>query len=163
MRLALRSCDFSANWVSVFAAGVAVLTLLRASFISSLFVLIMMSMTNNTRGADARPGGRAGDERNEAGKAPAAPAGGKELLERAEGIRRGAEQLRALASRLYYDLIDAHRVLAERGVMLVRSELDWCILDALASRMLRRALGIVADAEAFLAIMEEEVAGDAGQ
>jgi len=57
-----------------------VLTLLRASFISSLFVLIMMSMTNSTRGADARPGGRAGDERDEAGKAPAASGGEVRVL-----------------------------------------------------------------------------------
>jgi len=36
-----------------------------------------MSMTNNTRGADAPPRGRGGDERNEAGKAPAARRGGE--------------------------------------------------------------------------------------
>jgi len=89
--------------------------------------------------------------------------GGEEVLERVEEVRRRAEQLRALASHLYDDLKDLHRALAERGAVLVRSELDWCVLDALASRMLRRALGIAADAEAFLGIMAGEVAGDAGR
>jgi hypothetical protein len=79
------------------------------------------------------------------------------VLGKVEEIRRSAEQVRELASRIYWDLKDVHRALAVRKT--ARSEASWCLLDALISRALRRAAGIAEDMEDFLEILRREVEG----
>jgi hypothetical protein len=121
-----------------------------------------MSGASGGSGADALLGERAGGERGGAGEAPAATAVAgdayrREVLEKVERVRRSAEQLRVLASRIYWDLKDVHRAFAVGR--MVRSEANWCLLDALISRALRRAIGIAKDMEDFLEILREEVEG----
>jgi hypothetical protein len=117
-----------------------------------------MSGASGGSGADALLGERAGGERGEAGKTPAAAVAEdvykREVLEKVEEIRRSAEQLHKLASRIYWDLKDVHRAFAVGR--MVRSEANWCLLDAFISRALRRAIGIAKDMEDFLEVLREE-------
>ena len=112
--------------------------------------------------AGAQLGERACGERGEAGEAPAAAAAEEgahwmAVLGKVEEIRRSAEQVRELASRIYWDLKDVHRALAVRETAW--SEASWCLLDALISKALRRAIGIAEDMEDFLEILRREVEG----
>ena len=79
------------------------------------------------------------------------------VLGKVEEIRRSVEQVRELASRIYWDLKDVHRALAVGKTAW--SEASWCLLDALISKALRRAIGIAEDMEDFLEILRREVEG----